>query len=557
MTTDSKLLAASAGLRAALGHYGLVAGIGRGGMTSVFLALLPQGNGTSRPIVLKGLRSEFSSQNEFRRILENEASLGRRFQHENVVETYDLYADRALCVLTMEFLDGQTLSSVRECSRQGSETPLAIQMRVLADTLAGLHYVHELKEAGKPLGIVHRNVAPSNVFVTYEGRVKLVDFAIARATLRDAETRMSGVVKGNIGYMSPEAVRRENLDRRTDIFSVGVMLWEAATGRRLWQGHDEIAIFRRLSAGDLPNQTPSESGTRGEMLRVAARALAVDPRRRYATAEEMRLELEDLLGRAGHAAPTASIAEYTQTLFAVDREKFRAVVDEARSALTPSPVGAEGRLFRTDAIGSSASGAPSAATRTSPLASTGSFRTTSTSYDVVERASGVFDLRRRIERAAGIVGVIAAAAVGIAYAARAPSRAPAQSGRSIEAATAPTAAPEPPAPAPPRGTISAVFLVRPAHARLFLDGAPLEGNPAGIRRTPDEKPHLLRIEAAGYTTVIRAIDLDRDVAKEFELAPEPPPAASAPPVAPADLREDPSKPRTVKPAAVREDPWGI
>jgi serine/threonine-protein kinase len=456
----------------------------------------------------------------------------------------------------MEFLDGQTLSSVRERARQESEAPPAIHMRVLADALAGLHYVHELKEAGKPLGIVHRNVAPSNVFVTYEGRVKLVDFAIARATLRDAETRMSGVVKGNIGYMSPEAVRRENLDRRTDIFSVGVMLWEAATGRRLWQGHDEIAIFRRLSAGDLPLQTPTQGGTRGEMLRVATRALAVDPRQRYATAEEMRLELEDLLGRSGHAAPTATIAEYMQTLFSMDREKFRAVVDEARAALTPSPVAAQGRLFRTDSIVSSGAGAPSAATRTSPLASTGSFRTTSTTYDVVERASGVFDLRRRIERAAGIVGVLAAAAVGIAYAARAPSRAPAPSGRSSDAATA-TAAPEPPAPTPPRGTISAVFLVRPAHARLFLDGAPLEGNPAGIRRTPDEKPHLLRIEATGYATVTRAIDLDRDVAKEFELAPEPPPAASAPPVAPADLREDPSKPRTAKPAAVREDPWGI
>src|SRR6185503_4694743 len=103
-----------------------------------------------------------------------------------------------------------------------------------------------------------------------------IDFAIARATLRDAETRMSGVVKGTLGYMSPEAARCEPVDRRADIFSVGVMLWEAATGRRLWQGHDEIAVFRRLAAGDLPIQTPPTEGTSAEMLRIATRALAVD-----------------------------------------------------------------------------------------------------------------------------------------------------------------------------------------------------------------------------------------------------------------------------------------
>jgi eukaryotic-like serine/threonine-protein kinase len=556
MSTDSKMLAASAGLRVALGPYGLVAEIGRGAMTSVFLALLPKADRTCRQVVLKQLRSEFSLQDGFRAMFENEGFLGTRFRHQNVVETYDIYSDRHLSVLIMEFLEGQTLASVRERASQGSQVPFAIHLRVLADALAGLHYVHELKDEGMALGVVHRNVTPSNIFVTYDGRVKLIDFAIAKSTLRDTETLMSGVVKGQLGYMSPEAVRRERVDRRTDIFSIGVMLWEAATGRRLWRGHDEIAVFRGLSLGRLPIQTPHAEGTSAEMLRIAARALAVDPAHRYATAEDMRLEIEDVLAQLGNAVHVATLAEYIQTSFSVDREKSRTVVDEAVATLVSSP---EGR----DSIEPSA-------TTTSPLASTGTFPTTSTSYDFVETVSEVPNFRRRV-RVIGVACATAAAAMGIAYAAHAPNSGPAQAAAAplvveraathakvastsdlpppapIRALPAPIAAPEPVAdrPAPVRATISAVFLVRPSHARIFLDGAPLDGNPAGIRRPPDDKPHLLRIEAPGYVTLVRPVDLDRDVAKEIALAPE-----GAPPL--GSTRAAPSKP-----SVGRDDPWGI
>ena len=556
MTTDSKLLAASPGLKAVLGPYALVAEIGRGGMTSAFLALLPNGDGTCRQLALKQLRSEFSLQNGFSAMLENEALLGTRFRHANVVDTYDIYADRDLCVLMMEFLDGQTLASVRQRAiEKGGYVPFAVHLRVLADALAGLHYVHELKDEGAPLGIVHRNVTPSNIFVTYDGCVKVIDFAIANAMLRHVETPMSGIVKGSIGYMSPEAVRREGVDRRTDIFSVGVMLWEAATGRRLWQGHDEISVFRRLTEGDLPIQTLHAEGTSAELLRIAARALAVDPSHRYATAEEMRLEIERVLARLGSTTHLGTLAEYMQTCFAVDREQFRAVLDEAEAALVSSP--------------------PISQVTTSPLASTGSFRTTSTSYDIVEAVRDVPLARPRVQRAIGIACLTAMAAMGVALAAHAPNDATAQGARAtiavqpavppsspapVQALPAPIATPQPApaAPSPAYGTISAVFLVRPPHARLFLDGAPLEGNPAGIRRRPDDKPHLLRVEAPGYTTLVRAIDLDRDVAKEFELAPETTPWPGSPRAAPSgEPRDELPKSQPVKRAAVRDDPWGI
>jgi serine/threonine-protein kinase len=394
-------------------------------------------------------------------------------------------------------------------------------------------------------------VTPSNVFVTYDGRVKVIDFAIASASLRDDETRMGGIVKGSIGYMSPEAVRREHVDRRADIFSVGVMLWEAATGRRLWQGHDEIAVFRRLTEGDLPIQTLHAEGTCADMLRIAARALAVDPSRRYATAEEMRVEIEGVLTRLGDTTHVAPLAAYMQTFFSVDRQQLRTVVDEAAAALRSPP--------------------PVSRVTTSPLASSETFRTTSTSYDIVEPVRELPKIRRHMRQAIVVACVTGAAAMGIAYAAHTPNGAPARTTNAslaeelappaaLQAAPAPmaTAEPAPAAPSPACGTISAVFLVRPAHARIFLDGAPLEGNPAGLRRRPDDKPHLLRIEAPGYATLVRAVDLDHDVAKEFELAPEGTSGITAPRGAPStELRDEPSKSQPAKRAAVREDPWGI
>ena len=572
MTTDSNVLAVSAGLRAALGYYRLVAEIGRGGMANVFLALFPNGDGTSRPVVLKHLQAELAQEDEFRAMFENEALLATRFHHKNVVDTYDIYSDRDLCVIVMEFLHGQTLSRIRQRARQGTQVPFSIQLRALAEVLAGLHYVHEFTdENGTPLGIVHRDVTPSNVFVTYDGQVKVVDFGIAKATIRQTETRM-GVLKGKLAYMSPEAVRGERIDRRSDIFSVGVMLWEAATGRRLWLDHDDVAVYRRLVTGDLPIQAPGAEGTSVDMLHIAERALAVEPSRRYETAEEMRQDLEELLVRLGKTTHLAGLAGYMEAFFSVEREKFQAIVDEALARIPPRPI-PESRLFRNEVSASYPGVNPIEPTTptTSPPSSGGTFRTATTAYDIVDDESETPNFRPGLHRGFGVAFVAAAAALGVAYAAHMPIDAPASASRtpltaepaaahgeapsSVNSPTpeplptpqAPPVTPEaaPALPAPAHGTISAFFVARPAHARLFLDGVALDGNPAGIRRQPDDKRHLLRIEAPGYATLVRTLDLDRDVAKEFELAP-----ATA-----TGAHDEVPKPRPAKRG--RDDPWGI
>jgi serine/threonine-protein kinase len=317
----------------------------------------------------------------------------------------------------MEFLDGQTLSRIRARARRVSNVPLSIHLRILAEVLAGLHYVHELTdERGAPLGIVHRDVTPSNVFVTYDGHVKVVDFGIAKATTRIAETRM-GVLKGKLAYMSPEAVRGEAVDRRSDIFSVGVMLWEAATGLRLWQDHDEVAVYRRLATGDLPLTPAGAPPVSPFIMRIAQRALAVDPFQRYETAEEMRLEIEDLLVQLGRLTRAPALSAYMESFFAVEREKFQAIVDDALHRFPTKPV-SQRRLIANELSDSYPALDPSEPPTTVSTPNGGTFRTTA--YDVPLESSEVPDFRPP-RRGLALAAVAATFAVGVAGVAHAPA----------------------------------------------------------------------------------------------------------------------------------------
>ncbi|MET0594656.1 MAG: serine/threonine-protein kinase, partial [Polyangiaceae bacterium] len=416
MKNDSNSLAVSAGLRAALGYYRLVAEIGRGGMASVFLSLFPNGDGTSRKVVLKQLHPELAMDDDFRAMFEDEARLSTRLHHENVVETYDIYSDTDLCVLVMEFLDGQTLSRIRQRARRVSNVPLSIQLRILAEVLAGLAYVHELNDDdGRPLGIVHRDVTPSNVFVTYDGRVKVVDFGIAKASTRVAETRM-GVLKGKLAYMSPEAVRGEPVDRRTDIFSVGVMLWEAACGVRMWSDHDEVAVYRRLATGDLPITPPNGAAVHPDLLRIAQRALAVDPYDRYASATEMREDIENLLANLGKVTRAPALSAYMESFFAVEREKFQAIVDEALERFPTRPI-SQKRLTANQLSASYPALDPSEPPTTVSTPNGGTFRTAA--YDV-PLGDDVPEFRPG-RHTLSIAASVAAVAMGVAFFAHSPS----------------------------------------------------------------------------------------------------------------------------------------
>jgi serine/threonine-protein kinase len=275
-------------------------------------------------MVVKRIWPELAHDPDFIAMFLDEAGLCARMDHANVVRTHEVGRDGEQLYIAMEYLRGRSLRQVSGRLAPQGGLSLALQISVLADVLAGLEYAHELKdERGAPLGIVHRDVSPQNVFVTYGGAVKLVDFGIAKSVAASHRTR-PGVMKGRLAYMAPEQMRAAaSVDRRADLFSVGVMLWEAAAGRRLWQDLPEAAIVGRLLSGPAipPPLGPGRLPT--GLLRVCRRALALDPAGRYLTASEFRHDLLALL-----KAPAEALAsELGHTVSAAFAEE-RAAMDE-------------------------------------------------------------------------------------------------------------------------------------------------------------------------------------------------------------------------------------
>jgi serine/threonine-protein kinase len=207
--------------------------------------------------------------------------------------------------------------------------PLPIHLRVLTDVLNALHYLHETTESEAPDGIVHGDVRPEKIFVTYDGEVKLLHSGIAAAA-NDAGT---GTMKERLAYVSPEFARGEAVDRRSDIFSVGVLLWEAITGLRFWQDWHELAIYRRLCSDNLPLQPHWVPFASRELFDIANRALAVNPDERYASAAEMQRAIDEVLARPDNEVSRGDIRAYMDTTFREPREALESLVDDAPTAL--------------------------------------------------------------------------------------------------------------------------------------------------------------------------------------------------------------------------------
>ena len=243
-------------------RYRPIAAIGRGGMAEVLLTLMDAGSDVHKVVVLKRIWSDLASDHAFVAMFHDEARLSIRLNHPNVVQTFEAIEDGDQLAIAMEYLHGQTLTAVLNRLGGPRELSLPLRLRVLADVLAGLHYAHELADyGGTPLGVVHRDVSPHNVFVTYDGQVKLMDFGVAKTEAAGQRTRPGGI-KGKLAYLAPEYLRNDYaIDRRADVFAVGVMLWEMLTGRRLWQGKADAEIVHHLAAGvrmpDLPPTRPA------------------------------------------------------------------------------------------------------------------------------------------------------------------------------------------------------------------------------------------------------------------------------------------------------------
>jgi serine/threonine protein kinase len=308
-------------------RYRPIAEIGRGGMGEVFLAVAHGVAGFTKLVVLKRSRPDLTDEPQVLAMFLDEARLAARLNHPNVVQTYEAGLESGSYFIAMEYLDGQPLHRIR--TRVGPRWfPLSMQIRILIEALAGLHYAHQLTDFdGTSLGVVHRDATPQNIFVTYDGQIKVVDFGIAKAASSTIKTRQ-GMIKGKVTYMAPEQAKSAPLDRRADIFTVGVMLWEVLAGDRMWKDVPNTEIIRRLAAGKLPSLPADAPHTDPVLARICHRALAPVPANRYATAAELQHELERWLARQGEEVTGRVVGTFVAAHFEEERATIKALLED-------------------------------------------------------------------------------------------------------------------------------------------------------------------------------------------------------------------------------------
>ena len=299
-----------------LGRYRIVDEIGIGGMASVHLARMDGPGGFQKWVAIKKIHPHLVEDESFVQMFLDEARVAARISHPNVATVFDLGKHDDTYWIAMEYLHGEPLREVmRRTEELGTAMPPEIACRVIADAAEGLHAAHELLgKAGEKLGLVHRDVTPHNLFVTYDGVTKVVDFGIAKFSSRMSHTR-AGTLKGKLAYMSPEQVHGEGIDRRTDIFALGVVLWELTTGQRLFRMESDLDTLAKVQECNVPRPSTLIRGYPVDLEKIVMKALAKNRGERFRTAREFSRALQSLLMRRGLFIASDEVAAYTQSIF--------------------------------------------------------------------------------------------------------------------------------------------------------------------------------------------------------------------------------------------------
>jgi serine/threonine-protein kinase len=314
-----------------LGRYELLAPVARGGMGQVWLARLRGARGFQKLVAIKTVLPARGDAGRMERMLFDEARIASLIQHSNVAQTHELGEHAGTLYLVMEWIDGEPLSYLLTCAEQRGGMPLSVAVNIVAQTLRGLHAAHELvDDAGSLLGVVHRDVSPHNVLVSYEGVAKLLDFGIAKAFNEDSSSTQTGEIKGKFSYMAPEQILGEPIDRRADIFSVGIMLYTVTTGRHPFKNHNSAGVLHSISSQEpAPRPSLTKPGYSRTLEAVVLKALEKSPDKRYASAEEMRLALQRAVPHAFNSGVEEQLRGYLNELVgeraALKREALRKI----------------------------------------------------------------------------------------------------------------------------------------------------------------------------------------------------------------------------------------
>jgi serine/threonine protein kinase len=328
------------GSNTAFGKYQLFASLGRGGMADVFLAVARGPMGFNKLAVIKRLRAQLADDPSFRTMFLDEARLAARLNHPNVVHTYEVGEQDNIYFIAMEYLEGQALNKViSEAVKTNKVFDEVVCARIVSDALSGLHHAHDLKDYdGRPLQIIHRDISPHNVFVTYGGVTKLVDFGIAKAALSSTETEV-GVLKGKVAYMSPEQAMAGPIDQRSDLFAMGIVLWELLTRQRLMTGDSAAATLHRLLNASIPTVSSVRADVDPELDAIVAKALEKDPKYRFQNALEMRDALDTFISSSGKGPRVEDVGHTLSAMFQSTREEVQKQVQVhmEKIANTPPP----------------------------------------------------------------------------------------------------------------------------------------------------------------------------------------------------------------------------
>ncbi len=327
-----------------LGDYELVALLALGGTAEIYLARVDGHAGFEKYVVVKCLHDHLAFDPEFVQMFLDEARLAAHLDHSNIVQTMELGEHENRYYMVMEFLAGLSLAMIiRRAGERlpGGKLPVPMTLNILAQACAGLHYAHEKAMNGKVLNIVHRDISPQNLVVSFEGVVKVVDFGIAKAEFRETRTR-SGTIKGKFAYMSPEQCIANNVDRRTDVFALGVIAWEMLTGRRLFKKPSPYETYQAVidCAVDPPSKVNVEIDPAVDA--VVMRAVAKDKENRYPTAEAFGDALLGYLHHRGKGSGPGDVSRFFDTAFSQEIEEHGARMRELISGREVAAVNEEG-----------------------------------------------------------------------------------------------------------------------------------------------------------------------------------------------------------------------
>jgi serine/threonine protein kinase len=513
------------------GRYRIRGMLGEGGMGRLYVAEQTGIEGFAKIVALKRILPHLADSAPFRTLFLNEARVAARLEHPNIVATYELGEVQGTYFMAMEYLPGEDLRAVLSRCEAPGRMPVEVAALLAQQSANGLHYAHELRDGqGRHSGLVHRDVNPSNIFVTYHGMVKLLDFGVVKASTATTKTT-PGVFKGKYAYCAPEQIQGEPIDHRTDLFCLGIVLWECLTGQRLFAGGNDAQIIDAVRTQAIlpPSQLRPEVPL--ELDEITLRALARQPGRRYQSAFEMSEALDRFLGAQRHRPTSNTVGQWLESLFGAERAALKKAiaqgseVETALSKLSESdngpPVDPAGSLRSASAV------------RPRPLWSTGldsrmtapkthgsaprvpitTIMPPSTPMGRVgdaaraaARAPGALRARLGISRGGAVIAFIGVAAVAAGAVVVLPNSRKTQTSGVISAGAA---------------TGSLEIHSEPPGAHILLDGDPSGlDTPATLRDLPAGRVVEIRLDKAGYAPVTRKIEVTRGAPSKhaFKLA---------------------------------------